>query len=71
MISVFFFDLHVEYILDHIRLGVLFQDLSLFMELNQTMDLLQNTLWTNLEPSYKQKDSTELFQSILSMLTLT
>lgn len=58
MISVFFFDLHVEYILDH-------------MELNQTMDLLQNTLWTNSEPSYKQKDSTELFQSILSMLTLT
>lgn len=71
MISVFFFDLHVEYILDHIGWGVLFQDLSLFMELNQTMDLLQNTLWTNSEPSYKQKDSTELFQSILSMLTLT
>lgn len=71
MISVFFFDLHAEYILDHIRWGVLFQDLSLFMELNQTMDLLQNTLWTNSEPSYKQKDSTELFQSILSILTLT
>lgn len=71
MISVFFFDLHVEYILDHIRWAVLFQDLSLFMELNQTMDLLQNTLWTNSEPSYKQKDSAELVQSILSMLTLT
>lgn len=71
MISVFFFDLHVEYIFDHIWWAVLFQDLSLFMELNQTMDLLQNTLWTNSEPSYKPKDSTELVQSILSMLTLT